>query len=83
MSLTKKEKSFIKNIGKRIVEIREEKKIRQIDLSIKINIEDSALRRLESGRTNPTMKTLLRVADGLDIDFKSLFDFSNLEKHTD
>ncbi|QMU66600.1 MAG: helix-turn-helix domain-containing protein [Flavobacteriaceae bacterium] len=28
---------------------------------------------MESGRTNPTVKTLLRIAEGLDIDFLDLF----------
>jgi transcriptional regulator with XRE-family HTH domain len=75
MTLTKEEKTFIKNLGGRIVALRKEKKLKQIDLAIKINIEDSALRRIESGRTNPTLKTLLRIAEGLEIDFKILFEF--------
>ena len=75
MSLTKKEKEYIKRIGKRIVQLRENQKMKQIDLATSINIEDSALRRIESGRTNPTIKTLLRIAEGLEIEFKELFDF--------
>lgn len=75
MPLTKKEKEYIKKIGKRIVELREKQNLKQIDLAIKINIEDSALRRLESGRTNPTIKSLLRVAEGLNVDFSELFNF--------
>ena len=76
MSLTKTEKEFIKKIGKRIVELRNERGLKQIDLSVKLNIEDSALRRIESGRTNPTIKTLLRISQSLEIDFKELFYFS-------
>jgi len=75
MSLTPSEKLFIKKLGQRIVKLRNEKKLKQIDLAIKINIEDSALRRIESGRTNPTVKTLLRIAEGLETDFTNLFDF--------
>lgn len=80
MSLSKSEKKYIKKIGKRIVQLREEQKMKQIDLAIAINIEDSALRRLESGRTNPTIKTLLRVAEGLGVDFRELFDFESEKK---
>ena len=55
-----------KNIGQRIVVLRKEKGISQIDLASKIEIEDSALRRIESGRTNPTLKTLLLVSNALE-----------------
>lgn len=74
MSSAKEENEFIKKLGKRIVALRKEKNMKQIDLAIKINIEDSALRRIESGRTNPTIKTLLGIANGLDVDLRELFD---------
>ncbi|MFY0630007.1 MAG: helix-turn-helix transcriptional regulator [Flavobacteriaceae bacterium] len=75
MNLSKKEEEFIKNLGKHIVVLRKEKKLKQIDLATKINIEDSALRRIESGRTNPTIKTLLRIAQGVEVEFTELFNF--------
>lgn len=75
MDLTKEEKAYIKKLGMRIVELRKEKNLKQIDLATKINIEDSALRRIESGRTNPTIKTLLRIAEGLDVELLDLIDF--------
>ena len=75
MDLTKEEKAYIKKLGIRIVELRKEKNLKQIDLATKINIEDSALRRIESGRTNPTIKTLLRIAEGLDVELKEMLIF--------
>ncbi|MCI5050856.1 MAG: helix-turn-helix domain-containing protein [Candidatus Pacebacteria bacterium] len=75
MSLTKREKEYIQNIGKRIIQLREEKEIKQIELAIAVNIEDSALRRIETGRTNPTIKSLLRIADALDVELKELLEF--------
>ena len=72
MSLTKSEKEYITEVGNRIVSIREKRNLKQIDLAIKIDIEDSALRRVESGRTNPTLKTLLKIAEGLDVDISDL-----------
>lgn len=72
MEVTPDEKEFILKLGKRIVALRKEKNIKQIDLATKINIEDSALRRIESGRTNPTLKTLLRIAEGLDVSIITL-----------
>lgn len=76
MEAANKEKMFIATLGKRIVALRKEKEMKQIDLAVKINIEDSALRRIESGRTNPTIKTLLKIAEGLEVQFIELFDFS-------
>ena len=72
MDFNKKEQDFITAIGKRIVVIRMAQKLSQIELAVRINIEDSALRRIESGRTNPTIKTLLRVAEGLGVSIQEL-----------
>ena len=74
MEVTPEEKEFIQKLGRRIVALRKEKKMKQIDLATKINIEDSALRRIESGRTNPTLKTLLRIAEGLDTSIITLMN---------
>jgi len=73
MQTTKTEIDFINKLGKRIVSLRKDRDLKQIDLAIKINIEDSALRRIESGRTNPTLKTLLRIAEGLEVSINELF----------
>lgn len=80
MSLTKSEKEYIKKIGMRIVQLREEQNLKQIDLAIAINVEDSALRRIETGRTNPTIKSLMRIAKGLNIELIDLFDFEVIEE---
>ena len=62
-------------IGKKIVELRESRGLRQIDLATQANIEDSALRRIEAGKTNPTTKTLLNITRVLDVPMKELFDY--------
>ncbi len=67
------EEDFIKNVGEKIKEIRLLQNIKQIDLAFKVGIEDSSLRRIESGRTNPTLKTLIRISIALEIDIKELF----------
>ena len=69
------ESELLINIGKRIVQLREQKGLKQIDLASQMNIEDSALRRIESGRTNPTTKTLYKISKVLDVDIKELFRF--------
>ena len=69
------ENEVLAQLGERIIELRKEKGLKQIELAIKLGIEDSALRRIESGRTNPTTKTLLAVARELDVTIIDLFSF--------
>ena len=80
MALTEREQKFIKQLGQNIVAIREKKGIKQKELSDILDMDDGSLRRIESGRTNPTTTTLLSIVDGLDIEFYELFDFSNKDK---
>lgn len=59
-------------IGKRIKMLREERKMPQQDLAAKCNIEKSNLSRLEAGGTNPTLYTLKRIADNLEVCLEEL-----------
>lgn len=70
------DKEFIQSIGKQIRKFRLEQKMTQFDLAVKSEMEENALQRIERGRINPTIKTLLKIVNGLDVDFKKLFDFS-------
>lgn len=69
------DKAYLKKLGERIKQLRLERGMRQVDLSEKIGIEDSALRRIESGRVNSTINMLRKIAKGLEIEVVSLFDF--------
>lgn len=60
-------------IGMRIVELRKLKGIKQIDLAISAGIDDSSLRRIEEGRSNPTVKTLAKIAKALSVEISELF----------
>jgi transcriptional regulator with XRE-family HTH domain len=75
MSLTSQERKFVKKLGNNIVAIRKKKGIKQKELSDILDMDDGSLRRIESGRTNPTTTTLLSIVNGLKIEFKDLFDF--------
>lgn len=66
------EEQYIKIIGSNIVSRRKELGIKQIELAHTIGIEDSALRRIESGRTNPTFKTLYKIATALEVEVSEL-----------
>ena len=62
-----KEVDFIEKVGFKIKEKRINAGFTQLDLAILLNIEDSALRRIESGKTNPTLKTLYNIANSLNL----------------
>lgn len=73
------EKSLIlKLVGKRIKDIRESKGISQVELVGKMQgeIDPTNISRIESGRTNPTLFTLFRLAEALEVDIKDLVHIS-------
>ncbi|MFW5803937.1 MAG: helix-turn-helix domain-containing protein [bacterium] len=59
-------------IGANIVKIRQGKGLKQYELADKINIEDSALRRIEKGRTNVSIWMLYRIAEALSVPVSEL-----------
>ena len=64
-----------KRVGKRIKEIRVEKKISQQELADLCGIEPSNMSRLESGRANATLSTLDIVSKNLGVEVIELFKF--------
>ncbi len=68
------EKVLVKELGKRISFFRKEKGLSQAYLSDLAEMEESAVRRIELGKTNPTFKTLIRISKGLGIPLKELVD---------
>jgi len=77
MPLTNEERNYLKLLGGNIVKKRKERRIKQKELSDLLDIDDGSLRRIESGRTNPTTMTLYNIASALEIELKDLFDFEN------
>ena len=63
------------NVGKQIQKLRESKGLSQQDLAAKCNFEKSTMSRLETGRVNPTLSTLEKVAKALDVSIVELFRF--------
>lgn len=72
-----KNEDYLKDLGNRIRKIRLEKKLTQVELSDRVGIEDSALRRIESGRVNSTINMLRKIAKGLEIDVNELLSFED------
>lgn len=66
------DKKVLKELGKRIEKIRKTKKMSYRNLSFSADLSISYLQKLETGVSNPSYITLLRLADALNI---SLNDF--------
>lgn len=67
-----KDLSFLKKIGDNIVKLRQEQGLKQIDLAIKCDMEDSSLRRIEKGRVNSSILVLKKISDALEVDISQL-----------
>lgn len=65
---------IILSVGKRIVELRVKKKLTQRDLAYAIGMEIPNLRQIEKGKRNVTLKTLILIAEGLDVDFRKILE---------
>lgn len=64
--------------GSRIKDLRIKKGLTQRQLGELIGMADSAIRRYESDRGNPTAKTLRRIADALEVPVDSLLYDGNI-----
>jgi len=67
---------ILKKVGKRIKEVRLQKGISQADLVGKMQgeIDPTNISRIESGRTNPTVFTLFRIAEALEVRLNDLLN---------
>lgn len=69
----------LSKIGSRIREIRTSRNMTQNELANVCNFEKANLSRIESGRTNVTIRSLQRISKALEIDIAKLFE-DDLEK---
>lgn len=67
---TMDEKTLFFKIGKKIQEIRESQNMTQDDLSAKSNLDN--IGRIETGNTNPTIRTLYKISQALKVKLKDL-----------
>jgi len=67
-------KDFFAALGKRIKKIRIEKKMPQQTLAVLCNFEKSNMSRIEKGVTNPTIGTLLKISNALNVPVSHLLD---------
>lgn len=67
-----------KLLGKRIKELRKMSGLTQEKLAEMIDIETTSLSGIESGRHFPSLPTIERIANKLNVEIKTLFDFNHL-----
>jgi transcriptional regulator with XRE-family HTH domain len=67
------ETQFLVKLGTRIKELRNNKKITQQDLAILCDFEKASMSRIESGRTNTTILTLLKISKVLEVPLRDFF----------
>lgn len=60
-------------LGERIKMLRLQKNLSQNDLALECNFEKASMSRIESGRANPTIRTLFKISNALQIEFIELF----------
>ena len=68
-----KQPDLLLKMGEKIRFIRMKKKMTQNDLAIECDFEKASMSRLESGRSNPTVRTLQKVCIALDVHITELF----------
>lgn len=65
----------IKSIGARITFLRKQKGYTQVEFSNVTKYDRTYLSRVESGKQNLTVETLIRICECLDITLKEFFEF--------
>ena len=73
------EEELLKCVGKNIKKYRVQKGILQQDLAAICNMEIPNMSRIENGRTNPTLKTLLKISTSLGVEIADLLSPENKE----
>ncbi len=68
-----------KMIGARIKEIRTKKGITQEGLSERMEINPKYLSSIERGKENPTLNTLIKLSESLEVDLGEIFSFIEAE----
>lgn len=68
-----KETELLTSLGARIRAIRSSKNMTQNDLAVECEFEKASMSRIESGKSNPTVRTLLKICRVLEVNIEDLF----------
>jgi len=64
----------LKDVGRRIAELRRERGWTQEVFAARLGIQPNSLQRIETGRQNVTVHTLVRFGNGLGVPLAALFE---------
>ncbi len=67
--------TITERFGARMRKLREQKKMTQLDLSLKAKIDITSVNEIENGHREPMLRTIWKLANALDVKLKELFDF--------
>jgi len=70
--VSKENEQFLKRLGDRIAKIRKGKRITQLELGYRTEIEKPNITRLEKGGTNPTILTLKKICVALEVELSDV-----------
>ena len=71
-SKSTKEDIILKKLGERILALRKKSGKSQSQFSYEMGWDKPNLRKIEKGKTNPTVKTLIKIAEVLEISLSEL-----------
>lgn len=61
--------------GQKVRKLREERKMSQLALAQKAQLDLATINKLENGNRDPMLKTIWRIANALEVKLSQLFDF--------
>ncbi len=65
--------------GRRVKQLRHTRKLTQAQLAENVDLSVNYISQIETGQASPTFETILKLAGGLRVDAKELFDFTSLD----
>lgn len=65
-----------KRFGAKLAYIRKSQKLSQMKLAEIVDMNFNYIGQIERGEANVTIKTMITLANALDVDLRDLFDFS-------
>lgn len=66
------------NFGKRLKEIRTAKGLTQEELAHSINVHQTYIGKIETGKSNPSLTMIYKITNALDVSLHDFFEFTKI-----
>jgi transcriptional regulator with XRE-family HTH domain len=67
--------SITQRFGERVKKLRTQRKMSQLELSQKAQLDLTTINEIENGNREPMLRTIWRVSNALNVSLSKLFDF--------